>query len=76
MTVHTVLSECLAKWSALDFREVEVSLHLVYMLGEALPVSVGGHGLTTTTAVVESEIRELLSQGVISGARGYCRSHC
>lgn len=39
MIVHQVLSTRLDNWNHLDYRQVEVAIHLVYMLAEALPVS-------------------------------------
>ena len=39
MIVHQVLGSRLDKWNHIDYRQVEVALLLVYMLAEALPVS-------------------------------------
>ena len=38
--VQQVLRSTLENWQQVDFRKVEVSLLLVYMIGEALPVSI------------------------------------
>lgn len=39
MTVHSVLSNMLSQWKTLEFWDVEMPIMLMYMLGEALPVS-------------------------------------
>lgn len=37
--VHTILTSTLPQWKTLDYSDAEMSLMLLYMLGEALPVS-------------------------------------
>ena len=39
MNVHTILNSTLPQWKTLDYSDAEMSLMLLYMLGEALPVS-------------------------------------
>jgi len=46
-------------WQAVQFMEVEVSIRLLYMLGEALPASHGAHfsGDATKTSTLQAMMR-------------------
>lgn len=55
--VRQMLSSCLETWRQVDFRKVEVALLLVYMLGEALPVS---ELLDTFTSSSNRDVKSLI----------------
>lgn len=64
--VHRVFNATMQSWQTLQFMEVEVSIRLLYMLGEALPASHGAHfsGDSAKTSTLQAMMRTLVSCGV------------
>ncbi|KAL0964906.1 hypothetical protein UPYG_G00274210 [Umbra pygmaea] len=64
--VRRVFSTSMQAWQTASFMEVEVSIRLLYMLGEALPASHGAHfsGDTAKTSALQDMMRTLVSCGV------------
>ncbi|CAB1453953.1 unnamed protein product [Pleuronectes platessa] len=63
-----VFTNTMQNWQTASFSEVEVSIRLLYMLGEALPASHGAHfsGETVKTSALQDMMRTLVSCGVSS----------
>uniref|UniRef100_A0A3Q3B8C5 Exportin-T n=1 Tax=Kryptolebias marmoratus TaxID=37003 RepID=A0A3Q3B8C5_KRYMA len=64
--VGRVFTSTMQSWQTAPFMEVEVAIRLLYMLGEALPVSHGAHfsGDTAKTSALQDMMRTLVSCGV------------
>lgn len=64
--VHRVFNATMQSWQTLQFMEVEVSIRLLYMLGEALPASHGAHfsGDSAKTSTLQAMMRTLVSCSV------------
>ncbi|KAL2102884.1 hypothetical protein ACEWY4_002052 [Coilia grayii] len=64
--VRRVFNNTLQSWQTAAFMEVEVAIRLLYMLGEALPVSHGAHftGDATKASTLQDMMRTLVSSGV------------
>nr|XP_033813574.1 exportin-T isoform X3 [Geotrypetes seraphini] len=65
-SVRRVFNTTLQNWQAARFMEIEVALRLLYMLGEALPVSHGAHfyGDIAKASVLQDMMRTLVTSGV------------
>uniref|UniRef100_A0A3Q3IYG4 Exportin-T n=1 Tax=Monopterus albus TaxID=43700 RepID=A0A3Q3IYG4_MONAL len=66
--VRRVFTSTMQSWQTAAFMDVEVAIRLLYMLGEALPVSHGAHfsGDTAKTSALQDMMRTLVSCGVSS----------
>ncbi|XP_017158473.1 exportin-T isoform X1 [Poecilia reticulata] len=64
--VRRVFTSTMQRWQTAPFMEVEVAIRLLYMLGEALPVSHGAHfsGDSAKTSALQDMMRTLVSCGV------------
>lgn len=66
ITVHRVVTATLQNWKEAKFLEVEVALRLLYMLGEAIPVSQGVHfsGDPAKASAMQEMMRIMVTSGV------------
>lgn len=68
--VHTILNSTLPQWKTLDYSDAEMSLMLLYMLGEALPSSIQSF---TTYKEKAPPLQEMMRLMVSSGIS--CHKH-
>ncbi|XP_064417764.1 exportin-T isoform X1 [Latimeria chalumnae] len=69
VAVRRVFSAALQNWQTARFMEVEVAIRLLYMLGEALPVSHGAHFSGDSSKI--NALQEMMQTLVTSGVSAY-----
>ncbi|KAM9772273.1 exportin-T isoform 2-T2 [Syngnathus typhle] len=68
-SVGRVFADTMGKWQSASFKEVEVAIRLLYMLGEALPASHGAH--FSGDAVKSGALQDMMATLVTCGVSDY-----
>ncbi|XP_067683887.1 exportin-T-like [Haliotis asinina] len=71
VTVHNIVTRTLPQWEAMELKDVEMAINLLYMLGEAVPASQGQHfsGNLAKASALQEMMRLLIT------SRVSCRGH-